>query len=170
MSNVLLLNADAQPISMSPLSTISWQNAVKAYFTDKVKIIKSYEDRPLRSENFTMPMPSIVMLTRYHKNPPHAKFTRRNMYTRDRYTCQYCGGSFHYDFLTIDHVIPRSLGGHTSWTNCITACKTCNSKKGSKLIKPLTVPRHPSWYEINFGNSHNLSIPDPAWMDYIRTP
>lgn len=170
MSSVLLLNADAQPLSMSPLSTISWQSAVKAYFTDKIKIIKSYDDRMLRSEHFSMPMPSIVMLVRYHKHPPRAKFTRRNMYNRDRYTCQYCAGEFHYDSLTIDHVVPRSLGGRTSWTNCVTACKACNSKKASQLITPITKPHQPSWYDVNFGNSHNLVVADPAWLDYIRMP
>ena len=169
--SVLLLNADAQPLSLLPLSTISWQRAVKAYFSDKIKIVKSYEDKPLHSENFVMQMPSIVMLNRYHKLPTRAKFTRRNMFIRDNYTCQYCGTKHRQGDLTIDHVIPKSHGGRTSWTNCASACKPCNSSKSNKLIQPISIPYQPSYHDINRNaRLFTLYIPDESWRDFLFWP
>lgn len=171
MATVLLLNADAQPLSLMPLSTISWQNAIKAYFQDKVKIIKNYEDYQIRSQNLTIHMPSIVMLTRFHRLPKRAKFSRRNLYVRDDFKCQYCGNKFSQDKLTIDHVIPRSKGGKINWSNCVSACTPCNSRKGSKLITPIKPPRAPSYYEINNkARDYYLEIPDMSWLDYLNWP
>jgi len=170
--SVLLLNADAQPLSLIPLSTISWQNAVKAYFADKIKIVKSYDDRLLRSANFEMPMPSVVMLNKYHKLPNKAKFTRRNMFIRDHFTCQYCGTRHRQLDLTIDHVVPRSHGGRTTWTNCTTACRPCNVAKSNKInITPEIQPFQPSYYEINHKSAlFTLRIPDASWRDFLAWP
>jgi 5-methylcytosine-specific restriction endonuclease McrA len=170
MASVLLLNADAQPLSLLPLSTISWQNAIKAYYQDKVTIVKNYDDKAIHSVNMTMPMPSIVMLKKYHRRPNYARFSRRNMYIRDNYHCQYCGSKFDAADLTIDHVVPRSLGGGTSWENCTTACFDCNTKKGSKLIRPLHSPIHPSWHQINNSRHFNMTVPDINWQEFIQWP
>ena len=170
-TSVLLLNADAQPLSYLPLSTISWQNAVKAMFAHKVHVIKDYDNRFLRSATLEIPMPSIVMLNTYHRQPLTAKFTRRNVYIRDDYKCQYCGDTFGHDDLTLDHVIPKSKGGKLGWTNTVSACGPCNVRKGSKLIKPLSTPHKPTWYEINNSSKYYpLTIPDPAWQDYLNWP
>lgn len=170
MASVLLLNADAQPLSLLPLSTISWQNAIKAYFQDKVKIIKEY-DLEIHSPSLTVNMPSIVMLTRYHKIPNRAKFSRRNLFIRDDYKCQYCGDTFHPDKLSIDHVIPRSRGGRLSWVNCVSACTPCNSRKGNKMQKPINEPFVPNYFQINNkARFYNIVIPDIAWQDYINWP
>lgn len=170
MASVLLLNADAQPLSLLPLSTISWQNAIKAYFQDKIKIIKEY-DLEIHSPSLTVKMPSIVMLTRYHKIPNRAKFSRRNLFIRDDHKCQYCGNTFHPDKLTIDHVVPRSRGGRISWSNCVSACTPCNSRKGSKMQKPINEPFVPNYFEINNkARFYNIVIPDIAWQDYINWP
>lgn len=172
MSNsVLLLNADAQPLSLLPLSTISWQTAIKAVFADRVKVLKNHEDIFLRSPTIKVPMPSVVMLHRYHKLPSKAKFTRRNVYIRDKFNCQYCGDRFVWTDLTIDHVVPRVHGGKTSWTNCVSACPTCNTRKGQRLIEPIREPVQPTWHEINHSSKyHNVVIPDSAWQDYIKWP
>lgn len=170
-TRVLLLNADAQPLSLLPLSTISWQTAVKLYFQDKIKILNNYEGEVLRSASFEMPKPSVVILNRYHRIPSTAKFTRRNLYIRDHNTCQYCGGRFFSDDLTIDHVIPRVMGGGTSWMNCVAACMPCNSKKGKRLIKPINAPYRPSWHQINqHAKTYHINIPDPAWQMYLQWP
>lgn len=170
-NSVLLLNADAQPVSLCPLSTISWQNAVKAYFLDKVRIIESYEDQYIRSANFTMNKPSIVILTNYHRVPQDAKFTRRNLFIRDKFTCQYCFNEFQQQELTIDHVLPRYLGGVTSWENCTTACKSCNWSKSNKLIRPKDKPVKPSYHELQhkFKNIP-IHIQDIRWKHYISWP
>jgi 5-methylcytosine-specific restriction endonuclease McrA len=172
MTSVLLLNADAQPLSLLPLSTISWQNAVKAYFQEKVKIIKNYDDLILHSASFEMPCPSVVMLNRFHKRPNRAKFNRRNMFIRDNHTCQYCGCEHHADELTLDHVVPRAAGGKTSWTNCTTACKSCNTRKGSAThIKPIRMPQHPTWHEINYSTKFfRITIPDEHWQNFLQWP
>ena len=171
MPSVLLLNADAQPLSYMPLSTISWQSAVKAIFQQKAKVLANYENKFLRSANFSMPQPSIVMLHAYHKHPTKAKFTRRNLYIRDNFQCQYCGDKFHYGDLTIDHVIPKSRGGKLTCENSTSACMPCNVAKGKRMINPLSKPHKPTWHEINnAARNYKLSIPDPAWQDYINWP
>jgi len=148
--SVLLLNADAQPLSLLPLSTISWQSAVKAYFQDKVRIIKSDESRILHSPSIELPYPTVVMLKQWHRMPEKAKFTRRNLFLRDNFQCQYCFDEFKPGDLTIDHVLPRSCGGRTSWTNCTSACRSCNIKKSNNPnIKPTTLPVHPTYYQLN---------------------
>jgi 5-methylcytosine-specific restriction endonuclease McrA len=170
MARVLILNADAQPLSLLPLSTISWQNAVKAYFQDKVKILHSYE-RVLHAARFEMQMPSIVMLTEFQKSPATAKFTRKNLYLRDSNICQYCGKKFSSGDLTIDHVIPRAMGGRTTWMNTVSACMPCNSRKGKQLLRPLRDPFRPSWHEMNSNaKKFDVIIPDPAWQYYIQWP
>ncbi len=171
MANTLLLNADATPVSLCPLSTISWQLAVKAYFLDKIRILESYEDDMIRSANFSMPKPSVVMLKSYHRLPDRAKFTRRNLFIRDKFTCQYCFDSFSQNELTIDHVLPRSLGGASTWENCVTACKSCNWEKASKLYRPEIKPKSPSYHELNhkFKNIP-LHVGDLSWKTYISWP
>jgi 5-methylcytosine-specific restriction endonuclease McrA len=170
-SRVLLLNADAQPLSLLPLSTVSWQNAVKVYFQDKARILHSYENDILHAANFAMEKPSVIILNHYHKTPTTAKFTRKNLFLRDSNVCQYCGNKFSYDELTIDHVLPRVAGGTTTWMNCVAACMPCNSKKGKKLIKPLNKPYRPGWHEINqHAKNFDVTIPDPNWQIYIQWP
>lgn len=167
---VLLLNADAQPLSMLPLSTISWQNAVKAHFQNKVVILDSY-DTVLHSANFEMFMPSVVILNRYHRLPKLAKFSRKNLFLRDQHECQYCSKQFANDKLTIDHVIPRSLGGGTSWTNCVASCKKCNSSKGSRLMKPIREPVKPTWHALAYSSkTFGITVPRVEWLDYVDWP
>jgi 5-methylcytosine-specific restriction endonuclease McrA len=171
-ASVLLLNADGQPLSLLPLSTIPWQNAVKAMYGNKVHVIKNYKDRFLRSTTVSIPLPSVIMMNTYHKHPSQAKFTRRNLYIRDEYKCQYCSKQFFFNELTIDHVIPKSKGGRLTWDNSVTACGPCNVKKADKLtMRPVTSPYRPSWFKINGASKHHtLHIPDEAWQDYINWP
>lgn len=96
------------------------------------------------------------------------KFSKRNVFLRDRYLCQYCSKRLQGKDLTIDHVIPRAANGETCYANCVTACKKCNTTKadrtpeqaGMKLISPI---RKPTIYDIfNVGR-----IPD-EWTDYLK--
>ena len=81
-ASVLLLNADAQPLSLLPLSTISWQQAIKTIFSDRAHVIKEYDNLVLRSSRLTIPVPSIIMYHNYHKSPSRAKYNRKNLYIR----------------------------------------------------------------------------------------
>ena len=170
-TSVLLLNADAQPLSYLPLSTISWQNAEKAMFAEKVHVIKNYEGRFLRSANLSIPMPSVVMLNTYHRQPSQAKFTRRSIDIDNHLLCKHCGDNFGYDDLTLDHVIPKSKGGKLGWTNTVSACGPCNVKKGSNLIKPINIPYKPTWHQINNSSKYYpLTVPDEGWQDFLNWP
>lgn len=97
-------------------------------------------------------VPEVIALRTYDGYPVRGvAFTRRNVYKRDGHTCQYCGKRPGVDELTIDHVIPRSRGGPSSWENCVTACRPCNARKANRLAhelnltlsRPPTAPRWP---------------------------
>lgn len=95
--------------------------------------------------------PDVIQLTAYNRVPAHrAPFTRRNLFARDGHLCQYCGRKFRSDELTIDHVLPRSRGGDTSWTNCVLSCVRCNAKKGDRTplearMRLIREPKSPRW-------------------------
>jgi 5-methylcytosine-specific restriction endonuclease McrA len=171
MSDVLLLNQDHQPLTLAPLSVLTWQQAVKAYFLEKVVILRSYPDWECRSPRFSMPMPSIVVMGRYVRRTNRVHFTRRNIYLRDRFLCQYCGKNCSHEQLTIDHVVPKSRGGATSWDNVVAACYPCNTDKGADAIEPLNSPAEPSyWQMVRIAKSMPLRIPDLQWQDYLQWP
>ncbi len=99
--------------------------------------------------------PEIIILRAYDRLPAReVKLTRRNIYLRDRNTCQYCGRSFREHELNLDHVVPRRLGGTTTWTNIVCSCVGCNLKKGEKTLAGsgmglLKTPRKPRWSPFN---------------------
>lgn len=105
----------------------------------------------IKTPSFQIAVPEVIMLSRFQKLPPRQiKFSRRNIYQRDRHTCQYCGKIPARDELTIDHVLPRSRGGKTTWENVVLACVRCNTRKGSKLLSEagltlLNEPVRPHW-------------------------
>ena len=132
--HALVLNADFRPLSYFPLSIWSWQDAVKAVFLDRVSVISEY-DRMIHSPSFEMRLPSVIALKEYVPAARRPAFTRFNVFLRDRFHCQYCGGDFATNELTFDHVVPRSRGGRTSWTNVVTACSPCNLLKGNRLLR-----------------------------------
>lgn len=112
----LVLNADYQPLSYLPLSLWSWQEAVKAVFSGKVQVVDVYPDTAVRAANLEIPLPSVIALTEYVKQGSTAPaFTRRNVFLRDEYRCQYCGEQFHTADLSLDHVVPRCRGGQLIW-------------------------------------------------------
>lgn len=168
MSDTLLLNADFNPISILPLSVVSWQHAVKLYFLDRVDILESYPDRLIHSERLTMAVPSVCMTKEYFNFKKHVKFSRSNVFLRDLYTCAYCDETFSPSNLTLDHVIPRSAGGKTVWENSITACKPCNYKKGSKLWKPKRMPFKPDYFSlIATWKNRPFHVPHQSWYKYL---
>lgn len=148
MMDTLLLNANYEPISIIPLSIIGWQQAIKLVFLDKVTVIENYPNKVVRSPTVCYPVPSICVTHEYFNPMKRVKFSRANLYLRDMFQCQYCAEVFEEKELTIDHVIPKSAGGNMSWENCVTACKPCNWKKGSKIQKPLRVPFSPEYYHL----------------------
>ena len=123
-----MLNADYTPLSYYPLSLWPWQTAIKAMFLERVDIVASYE-RVVHSPSLDMQIPCVIALRQYVRPSEFPAFTRFNVFLRDRFSCQYCGSPQH---LTFDHVVPRRLGGKTTWENILTACAPCNMKKGGR--------------------------------------
>ena len=169
MSNdCLLLNGNGKPVSYFPLSTINWKTAIRLIFTRNVIIIKNHDSWRVRSPSMEVEVPSIIMLRRFHKFQNYVKFSRSNVYLRDMYRCQYCSNIFETKNLTLDHVKPKSKGGQTNWENIVTCCKTCNTNKGSTTLKPITLPKRPSFAHLHNGHKVNKKdFPDSAWVDYI---
>lgn len=168
----LVLNADFRPLSYFPLSLWSWQDAVKAVFLKRVNIVSSY-DTMVSSPSFEMPLPSVISLKDYVHNDRRPAFTRFNVFLRDRFKCQYCGGYFPTQELTFDHVIPRSKGGRTSWDNVVTSCSACNLKKGNKMPKqigmiPINTPVEPNQFQLQEnGRSYPPNFLHESWRDYL---
>ena len=108
-------------------------------------------NRWIRGAALMIPAPEVVQLLQYDRIPVHeAPFTRRNLYQRDDYTCQYCGRRSPADRLSIDHVLPRSKGGRTTWDNCVLACVRCNARKADRSLQESGLrlkraPRRPRW-------------------------
>jgi len=115
-------------------------------------------------------IPEVIVLNAYSGVPRQAHpFTRRNLIRRDRATCQYCGKQPGQAQLSVDHVVPRSKGGATSWENCVLACLRCNHRKGNKLASEagmilLQEPKPPAWSPI-----FDAAAPErpAAWRRFI---
>lgn len=142
-SRCLLLNAD-----FTPLSIINWQRAVIWHMRYEnnnrygIDIIDFYKDDYIAGvNNKKYPIPSVAKTKRYFKiNNQSVNFSRKNIFIRDDYTCQYCEKKFEFNNLTYDHVIPKSIwnynnGSPTNWTNIVTSCVDCNRRKGNKTPK-----------------------------------
>ena len=151
----LVLNADYRPLSYYPLSLWSWQDSIKSVFLDRVSIV-SYYDRQIRSPSFSMKLPSVIALKSYIRPQSNPNFTRFNVFLRDKFSCQYCGSKKE---LTFDHLLPRSKGGKTDWDNVVTACSSCNVKKGGRLLKKSgmslnQMPYQPSTEDLHRNGKH----------------
>lgn len=114
--------------------------------------LKAVEGQPcIRTATLALPVPEIIVLARYGGVPQRCvTFSRRNLYRRDHYTCQYCGARPGTEELTIDHIVPRSRGGASNWTNCVLACVACNRRKADRLPAEVRLslrrkPYKPRW-------------------------
>lgn len=167
--NCLILNADYQPLSYFPLSLWSWQDAVKAVLLDRVQVVDDYE-QTVRSASFEMPLPSVVALKDYVPQNRAPAFTRFNLFLRDGFSCMYCESE---QDLTFDHLIPRRLGGKTSWTNIVAACSKCNLKKGGRLprdakMHPRKMPKQPTMHQLQVqGRRFPPNYLHESWLDYL---
>lgn len=114
--------------------------------------------------------PEVIILTEYDRIPNKSiVFSRKNLCRRDEYTCQYCGKMPGYANLTVDHVVPRALGGKTTWENCVTACENCNFNKGDKKLSEsglrlLSKPKRPVWHPgLEFND-----VTFDSWKKFIK--
>ncbi len=143
-SHVLVLNATYEPIHVCGI-----KRAAVLLLKEKAEVIENGEGE-LHAEHTAMARPAIIRLRTYAPVPRRSRrrLTRRAVFARDDWTCQYCGD--HRD-LTVDHVIPRSKGGSSEWENIVACCSSCNRRKADRLphqarMFPKNTPRppHPS--------------------------
>jgi 5-methylcytosine-specific restriction endonuclease McrA len=171
-SPVLVLNADYRPLSYFPLSVWCWQEAIKAVYLDRVSIVSQY-DREIRSPSMKMRLPSVIALKQYIPPKRRPAFTRFNVFLRDRFSCQYCGQIFPAPELTFDHIVPRSRGGRATWDNVVTACTTCNLRKGNRLpreagMQPRYWPCQPTSLELQeHGRAYPPNYLHRSWRDFL---
>ena len=168
----LVLNADYRPLSYHPLSLWSWKDAVSALLLDRVNLVESY-DKVVRSPSIEFQVPSVVALKRYVTFNGRPAFTRYNIYLRDDFRCQYCGDDFSAKDLTFDHVMPRSRGGLTEWSNVVAACSPCNLRKANRTPEEAGMPLiqdalEPSVRTLNRA-ARRLPSSDVhhSWLDYL---
>ena len=125
---VLVLNANYEP-----LNVCTTRRALGLMLTEKASLVMNGRG-VIRSVSSSFPAPSIIRLSFNIKRPrPTIKLSKQEIFRRDNYTCQYCGKKAAK--LTIDHIIPRHLGGSHTWNNLITACPPCNHKKGGRTVE-----------------------------------
>ena len=141
MAKLMTLKLDA---AWQPIEVISADKGFSMVYSGRAQVVENYEQGPCAHFHF----PSVIVLKKYiRKRKVRMSATRKNIYWRDKYTCQYCGVS--KTPLTIDHITPKGKGGGDSWENLVAACSKCNTRKGDTLLKHMDMkllkkPRKPS--------------------------
>jgi len=126
----LVLNVGWQPIE-----TVSWQNSFKMVLNGRAKAI-DYYDAIIKTPNDEFFIPAVLVLTEYNSVPRRTIiYSKRLVYERDKWTCQYCKTQLSRSNATIDHVTPRSKGGKSSFENCVASCEVCNKIKSNRLLE-----------------------------------
>ena len=154
-----------------PVLAVSWRRAMTLALAERVEILEVYARR-VRTATRDFPLPAVLRApTRVAREPSRVALTRRNVLLRDGNVCVYCGGSGGQK-LTIDHVIPRSRGGRSTWDNVVAACATCNRRKGDRTPEEsglrLTVrPGAPT--ALQLGRRGMLVVNDPPdeWRPWL---
>lgn len=184
---VLVLNRFWQPVQ-----TCSVRRALKLLFLGHAQVVQTEGtdrfrthdlgswvehsagdavDEVIHTVRLALRVPKIIVLALYEKLPRlEVRFTRRNVFLRDKHTCQYCARIFSEPELNLDHVLPRDKGGRTTWENIVTSCIRCNTRKANKLphevnMHPLRKPAAPRWRPM-FA-LHGGSRSDESWNHFI---
>jgi 5-methylcytosine-specific restriction endonuclease McrA len=167
MDRTLLLNT-----TFEPLSVLDWKKAVVLLYLGKVEVVSEY-DKEIKGVSISIKQPAVIRLLRFVRNTNHvnAKFSRKNVFLRDDYICQYCGEKFDPKSLTCDHIVPKSRGGVNEWSNIVTSCMRCNLRKGDKLpdeveMYPMKRPTRPNGFYMLMLHVGVRVFPE-HWKDYI---
>ncbi len=162
---VLVLNASYEPINICGL-----KRAIVLLVTG---VAKSEEDSSsiIRSPSVEIRIPVVIRLIAYVKIPyKRITLSKKNIFLRDQNTCQYCGKKFDACNLTLDHVVPKSRGGNSTWENLVTSCKTCNVKKGDKTpmeagMQLLIIPKLNSLFYLHVARYKGRE--NELWRKYL---
>lgn len=165
-NKVLILNRSFEPLQVCDL-----RRAIILLFTGRAERVEDTDDL-IRSPSVAMLIPSVIRLQRYIRRPPNQtlSFNKKNILKRDGYTCLYCGRNSG-ERMTIDHVVPRFLGGKTVWENVVSACRACNTRKGSRtpqqagmhLIRKPSKPISALYLTILAQSARHLHV----WQKYL---
>ncbi|MGE9270901.1 MAG: HNH endonuclease [Verrucomicrobiales bacterium] len=186
---VLVLNRFWQPVQ-----TCSARHALKLLCLGHAEILQTQEEGEFQTHDFdswcdysssgamgelvhtvkiALEIPRIIVLATYDKFPKlEVRLSRRNVFLRDQYTCQYCARVFAEQDLNLDHVMPRDKGGPSTWENLVTSCIRCNTRKANKLPKeanmhPLNPPVAPRWRPV-FGLRGFQGPHHSSWDYFLR--
>lgn len=167
----LVLNANGIPISILPLHTMDWSDAMKSLVKDATRVVEYYDGISIRAAHESYMLPSIVMTLDMKKPQYKVELCDTNIFLRDNYQCQYCGEFFPKSNLSFDHWIPRKEGGKTTWTNIVTACRPCNHRKGTQnqtRWQPRQLPKKPDRRILEQrARRRPIVVPDAAWIPYL---
>jgi 5-methylcytosine-specific restriction endonuclease McrA len=179
--STLVLNRNWQPVNVATVAralTLLWNESARVVdpadyrlytWADWAKLRPDEGERFIQAVRLRLRVPEVIVLAEYDRLPTAAvSFSRRNVFKRDHWACQYCGGQPGGEDLTIDHVLPRSQGGTSTWQNCVLACIGCNKRKtdrtphqaGMRLHK---VPVRPTWKPIYARDSVRIE----SWSKFI---
>jgi 5-methylcytosine-specific restriction endonuclease McrA len=163
--NVLVLNLDYQPINIC-----GTRRAVKLIFLGKAEILED-QGELLLSPGRAILRPSVIKLSYLIRRPqPVLRLSRKAIFARDHYQCQYCAKTSIK--MTIDHLVPRRLGGTFSWDNLVCACHTCNAKKGDRTpqdagMKLLKYPEKPAFIPHISYTLYRQTVEEEVWSKYL---
>jgi 5-methylcytosine-specific restriction endonuclease McrA len=178
---VLVLNKNWQPVHVATVARaliLLWKDAARVvdaanyqtFSWDDWSRLRVREGDPFMSGvSVRLRVPEVITLTGYDRVPRRAvTFSRRNIFKRDRFQCQYCGANPGGEELTIDHVTPRAQGGVSSWTNCVLACVNCNKRKADRTPKQAGMtlreaPVRPTWKPVYADHRVRLE----SWSKFI---
>lgn len=162
---VLVLNHDYEPLNVCNL-----RRAIVLVYLGKADVLHA-SSRDIVTIDGSQTSPSVVKLRYYVKRPlPELHLSRRSILARDNYTCQYCGHSAKE--LTIDHIIPKRMGGKFTWENLVCCCRKCNGKKGDKPLdqtnmKLAKLPRRPRYVPFISLTKYLEGARNDVWRDYL---
>ncbi len=177
----LMLNRNWQPVGVATVARALvkvWNDTARIvdpidycqYTWDDWSRLRPSGDEPfIQALQFRLRVPEVIALTKYDRVPANAvTFSRRNVFKRDRFTCQYCGGQPGSDELTIDHVLPRSQGGVSTWDNCVLACLNCNARKADRTPDQAHMPLRrrpvrPAWRPMYAAHGARID----SWSKFV---
>jgi 5-methylcytosine-specific restriction endonuclease McrA len=177
----LILNRNWQPVNVATVarSLVSlWNEAARVVdpetyqlftWSDWSKVAPREGDAFIQAVRLRLRVPEVIVLAEYERLPTAAvSFSRRNVFKRDHWTCQYCGVQPGGEELTIDHVVPRSQGGTSTWDNCVLSCIECNHRKADRTpqqadMKLRKAPVRPTWKPLYA--RHTMRI--ESWSKFI---
>jgi 5-methylcytosine-specific restriction endonuclease McrA len=177
----LILNRNWQPVNVATVAralVLLWNEAARVVdpddfrlysWPDWARLCPREGEACIRSVRAALRVPEVIVLVQYNRLPNSAvSFSRRNVFKRDHWTCQYCGRQPGGEELTIDHVVPRSQGGDSTWENCVLACVDCNKRKADRTpvqagLKLRRRPVRPMWKPLYARSSMRMA----SWSKFV---